>query len=213
MARKPSFAKEFSRLGVRPVTLRFHARDPGDGMIALHEGLVLGGAFVWAGGTLGLIKLAARRARADLLAREGEKNALIEHLTQARDEARRASLAKSTFLATMSHEIRTPMNGVLGMAQLLQRSDLAPAQRQQVDTLIKSGELLMVILGDILDLSRIDAGQMEIAKAPTDIRALLAEMRAFWAPTAAERGLALSVEVGPEVPPHLALDARRVRQV
>ena len=182
-------------------------------MIALHEGWVLGGALAWAGGTLGLIKLAARRARADLLARQGEKNALIEHLTQARDDARRASLAKSTFLATMSHEIRTPMNGVLGMAQLLQRSDLAPAQRQQVETLIKSGELLMVILNDILDLSKIDAGQMEIAKTPCEVRGLLAEMETFWGPTAAERGIALSLDISSDVPPHVALDARRVRQV
>ena len=182
-------------------------------MIAVNEGLLLGGAAVWLGGTLGLIKLAARRARADILAREGEKNDLIEHLTEARDEARQASLAKSTFLATMSHEIRTPMNGVLGMAQLLQRSDLAPAQRQQVDTLIKSGELLMVILNDILDLSKIDAGQMEIAKGPCDVRLLLSEMEAFWAPTASERGLALTLDVSTDVPAHVALDARRVRQV
>jgi CheY-like chemotaxis protein len=113
----------------------------------------------------------------------------------------------------MSHEIRTPMNGVLGMAQMLQRSDLVPAQRQQVDTLIKSGELLMMILNDILDLSKIDAGQMEIAKGPCDVRGLLTEMETFWAPTAAERGLSLSIEVAVDVPPHVALDARRIRQV
>jgi signal transduction histidine kinase/ActR/RegA family two-component response regulator len=189
--------------------------------------LALWGALLWVGAVVGMIGLAAERAKTDLVAKQDEKNRLIRRLTRARDralrqtaqaqaareEARRASLAKSTFLATMSHEIRTPMNGVLGMAQLLQRSDLAPAQRQQVDTLIRSGELLMVILGDILDLSKIDAGQMEIAKGPTDLRALLSEMEAFWAPTAAERGLALNIEVAMEVPPHVALDARRVRQV
>jgi len=189
--------------------------------------LALWGALAWIALVVVVIERGSGRIKTDLLATEEEKNRLIHRLTRARDralrhtvearaareEARRASLAKSTFLATMSHEIRTPMNGVLGMAQLLQNSDLAPAQRQQVDTLIRSGELLMVILGDILDLSKIDAGQMEIAKGPTDIRALLAEMEAFWAPTAAERGLALSVEVGLEVPPHVALDARRVRQV
>jgi len=189
--------------------------------------LPLWGALVWIALVVVVIERGSGRIKTDLLATEEERNRLIHRLTRARDralrhtvearaareEARRASLAKSTFLATMSHEIRTPMNGVLGMAQLLRNSDLAPAQRQQVDTLIRSGELLMVILGDILDLSKIDAGQMEIAKGPTDVRALLAEMEAFWAPTAAERGLALSVEVGLEVPPHVALDARRVRQV
>jgi signal transduction histidine kinase/ActR/RegA family two-component response regulator len=182
-------------------------------MFTVTNEMALGGAFAWLALTLGMIRLAAQRARRDLLAKQAEKNQLIEHLTQARDEARRASLAKSTFLATMSHEIRTPMNGVLGMAQLLQRSDLARAQRQQVDTLIKSGELLMMILNDILDLSKIDAGQMEITKGPCDVRGLLAEMEVFWAPTAAERGLALSIDIASDVPPHVALDARRVRQV
>ncbi|CAN5451908.1 ATP-binding protein [soil metagenome] len=191
-----------------------------------HPGLAL--ALAGLGAVIALlVGRTVLRARADLLVRQDEKNRLIQTLTEARDEAmrqagqaevareeaRRASLAKSTFLATMSHEIRTPMNGVLGMAQLLQRSDLSGLQRSQVDTLIKSGELLMVILGDILDLSKIDAGQMEIAKTPCDLRVLLSEMETFWAPTAAERGLALAVEVDATVPPFVALDARRIRQV
>ena len=191
-----------------------------------HPGLALALAAVGLGIAL-LVGRTALRARVDLLARQDEKNRLIETLTEARDEAmrqagqaeaareeaRRASLAKSTFLATMSHEIRTPMNGVLGMAQLLQGSDLSGLQRSQVDTLIKSGELLMVILNDILDLSKIDAGQMEIAKSPCDLRALLSEMETFWAPTAAERGLTLAVDVHDAVPPFVALDPRRIRQV
>ncbi len=182
--------------------------------------LALFGALVWLGLIAAMIGKMATRTKDDLLDRQDEKNRLIDHLTTARDaaedareDARRASLAKSTFLATMSHEIRTPMNGVLGMAQLLQRSDMTPAQRQQVETLIKSGELLMVILNDILDLSKIDAGQMEISKTSCDLRTLLAEMEIFWAPTAAERGLALSVEVAEAVPAYAALDPRRVRQV
>ena len=191
-----------------------------------HPGLALALAAVGLGIAL-LVGRTALRARVDLLARQDEKNRLIEILTEARDEAvrqagqaeaareeaRRASLAKSTFLATMSHEIRTPMNGVLGMAQLLQRSDLSGLQRSQVDTLIRSGELLMVILNDILDLSKIDAGQMEIAKSPCDLRALLSEMETFWGPTAAERGVALAIEVQDTVPAFVALDPRRIRQV
>ncbi|MFN3523222.1 MAG: ATP-binding protein [Phenylobacterium sp.] len=158
---------------------------------------------------------------------DAEKTRLIAELTAARDEAvaqriaaeaareeaRRAAHAKSTFLATMSHEIRTPMNGVLGMAQLLQRSELTPAQRSHVETLIRSGELLMTVLSDILDLSKIDAGRMELVKGAVDIRALLDEIVAFWEPTAAERGLLLSARMDPELPSHAALDGARVRQI
>ncbi len=175
----------------------------------------------------GLIARLAGRSNSALLRRQNETTRLVDHLTtaidqalmqaeaaeQAREEAREASLAKSTFLATMSHEIRTPMNGVLGMAQMLQRSEMTPLQRQQVDTIIKSGEFLMSILNDVLDLSKIDAGRMEIHKAPCDLRALIAEMEAFWGPNASDRGLALSVDVAPGVPDHAALDPRRVRQI
>ncbi|WP_374575719.1 ATP-binding protein [Phenylobacterium sp.] len=161
------------------------------------------------------------------LSGDAEKNRLIAELTAARDEAvrqrieaeaareeaRRAALAKSTFLATMSHEIRTPMNGVLGMAQLLQRSELTSAQHGHLETLIRSAEFLMTVLSDILDLSKIDAGRMEILKGPVDLRALLDDMGAFWASTAAERGLTLSVKADEALPGHLALDATRVRQV
>lgn len=157
----------------------------------------------------------------------GEKNRLIAELTAARDEAvrqrleaeaareeaARAARAKATFLATMSHEIRTPMNGVLGMAQLLQRSELTASQRGHVDTLIRSGELLMAILSDILDLSKIDAGKMAVAKAPVDLRALLDEMTGFWGPTAGERGLDLKVRFDDALPGHAMLDATRVRQI
>ena len=175
----------------------------------------------------GLVARIAGRSSTALLRRQTETTRLIDHLTtaidqalmqaeaaeQAREEAREASLAKSTFLATMSHEIRTPMNGVLGMAQLLQRSEMTPLQRQQVETIIKSGEFLMGILNDVLDLSKIDAGRMEIYKAPCDLRGLLAEMEAFWGPNAVERGLALSIDMAADAPDFAAMDPRRVRQI
>jgi signal transduction histidine kinase/ActR/RegA family two-component response regulator len=146
-------------------------------------------------------------------------NRLIERLRAeraeaetAREEARRATLAKSSFLATMSHEIRTPMNGVLGMAQLLKASAKGQ-QKGQVDTLIQSGEFLMSILNDILDISRIDAGKMSIVAAPQDPRALAEELVRFWAPTAQAKGLSLTLELADDLPALVMLDGRRVRQV
>src|SRR6185312_9788639 len=99
---------------------------------------------------------------------------------QAREDARQAGRAKSNFLATMSHEIRTPMNGVLGMAQLLQRDETDPAQKARLDVLIDSGDYLLSILNDILDVSKIDAGRLDIVPAAEDMGLLLERLVSFW---------------------------------
>ena len=130
----------------------------------------------------------------------------------AREDARRAGESKARFLATMSHEIRTPMNGVLGMAQLL-KAGARGDQKEQVDTLIQSGEFLMSILNDILDLSRIDADRMAIVAAPEDLRELARELNGFWGAAAAQKGLELTLDVDPALPPVLVMDGRRMRQV
>ncbi len=181
-----------------------------------------------AGLTLALVMLAAMLAMmsggvARLVAQwsvmvEGNTR-LIERLKAertaaeaAREEARRAGDAKARFLATMSHEIRTPMNGVLGMAQLLKDSARGE-QQAQVDTLIHSGEFLMSILNDILDLSRIDADRLSIVAAPQALSTLTAELTSFWRPAAAQKGLDLTVDLDPALPAALAMDGRRIRQV
>jgi signal transduction histidine kinase/ActR/RegA family two-component response regulator len=130
----------------------------------------------------------------------------------AREEARRAGEAKARFLATMSHEIRTPMNGVLGMAQLLKTSAQG-SQKDQVETLIQSGEFLMSILNDILDLSRIDADRMSLVVAPQDLGGLARELTGFWSAAAAQKGLELTLDIDPALPAALVMDGRRVRQV
>jgi signal transduction histidine kinase/ActR/RegA family two-component response regulator len=131
----------------------------------------------------------------------------------AREEARQAGRAKANFLATMSHEIRTPMNGVMGMAQLLQRDETDAAQKERLAVLIDSGEYLLSILNDILDVSKIDAGRLDILPAPEDLPQFLERLVGFWGPRADEKGVALVLEVAPGAPAFALFDALRLRQV
>jgi signal transduction histidine kinase/CheY-like chemotaxis protein len=131
----------------------------------------------------------------------------------AREEARQASRAKANFLATMSHEIRTPMNGVLGMAQLMRRDAGTGTQAQRLEVLIESGEYLLSILNDILDVSKIDAGRLDILPAPEDLHLFLQRLVSFWGAQADEKGVSLILDVSGTVPQHVVVDALRLRQV
>jgi signal transduction histidine kinase/CheY-like chemotaxis protein len=132
---------------------------------------------------------------------------------EAREEARQASRAKANFLATMSHEIRTPMNGVLGMAQLLQRDETDATQKARLEVLIDSGEYLLAILNDILDVSKIDAGRLDILPAAEDMGLFLERLVSFWGPRADEKGVALVLDIKPTTPAFALVDALRLRQV
>ena len=124
-----------------------------------------------------------------------------------------ADRAKSEFLANMSHEIRTPMNGVLGMAELLSRTELDTRQRTFTDIIVKSGNALLTIINDILDFSKIDAGQLVLEEAPFDMREAIEDVATLISSRAAERDIELIVRIDPELPARLVGDMGRMRQV
>ena len=141
-----------------------------------------------------------------------ERKQIELELLSAQQQADAANEAKSTFLANMSHEIRTPLNGILGMAQVLSSSSLDSRQAEQVSAILDSGKSLLAILNDVLDLSKIEAGRMEIAPSEGDLSHELGGMQRLWTALAAEKGLELHVDVDASVPRRCVFDALRVRQ-
>jgi len=134
-------------------------------------------------------------------------------LRVAHDEAVAAVRAKSDFLATMSHEIRTPMSGVLGMAELLLATELNSEQRGYAETLAGSGDALLTILNDVLDLSKIEAGKLELERARFSPHSVVAQAVELLAPQAHQKGLRLAADIAPNVPAEIVGDATRLRQV
>ncbi|NIJ40319.1 hypothetical protein FHS78_000589 [Parvibaculum indicum] len=135
-----------------------------------------------------------------------------KELKAARKAAEAASKAKSTFLANISHEIRTPLNAMLGMAQILGSARLEEEQREQVAAILDSGQVLMAMLNDLLDLSKIEAGRFEIAPVEKDINVVIHRMMRIWTPRAQEKGISLASSVDENVPLRLMFDPIRIRQ-
>ena len=151
--------------------------------------------------------------RADDVAELRSRLAALESAAGAAVRAEAASEAKSRFLATMSHEIRTPLNGVLGMADLLGATRLDAEQRSYVEAIRTSGEALASLIDEILDLSRIESGRVDLAEEPFDLVTLLEGAAELLAPRAQDKGLEIATSVAPDLPRALVGDAARIRQV
>ncbi|WP_332765675.1 ATP-binding protein [Phenylobacterium sp.] len=145
--------------------------------------------------------------------REQALQRTLRELVEARDAANAANVLKSQFLANMSHEIRTPLNGVLAMAEVMSMGDLTQVQRERLDVIRQSGGLLLAVLNDVLDLSKIEAGKLTLLVDDFDLEAAVAPTRESFAVIAGRKGLSFKVEVAEEARGAWRGDSDRIRQV
>ncbi len=157
--------------------------------------------------------LRVQARRLELLRLRFEHAKLAEERQQALQSAQQSSTSKSRFVAVMSHEIRTPLNGILGMTQLLERSNLDERQREQLGVVHSSGRHLLNLVNDILDLARIESGKLVIEPAAMDLAEAVHEVCRLLATPAREKGLQLNVRLAEGLPSHVLADASRIKQV
>ncbi len=143
-----------------------------------------------------------------------DRDALTVHLKQKIQEAEQASIAKSRFLATMSHEIRTPLNGVIGLLTLMQKAQLQEDQQEQVSTALRSAESLLVLLNDVLDISKIDSGNIELDSVAFSPLHIVNDVVGLFEPSTRQKGIAIQALLPPpEEEAWVSGDMVRVRQI
>ena len=169
---------------------------------------------IWAQDEFGLLTESFNTLLIQLQANDGALHRAMIDLVEARDAAQAANVMKSQFLANMSHEIRTPLNGVLAMAQIINLGELPQVQRERVEVIRRSGEDLLAVLNDVLDISRIEAGKMEIEGGEVDAEVLGRNVHAVFDSVAAtKKNLAFEVEVAPSAMGARRGDPTRVGQI
>jgi len=150
---------------------------------------------------------------ARLEANDHDLRSAMGELVKARDDANAANVLKSHFLANMSHEIRTPLNGVLAMTEVMAMDDLSSKQRERLSVIRESGGLLLAVLNDVLDLSKIEAGRLELVERDFDLSALASSLRETFVDQARDKGLDFGVMVAPEALGGWHGDVDRLRQI
>jgi signal transduction histidine kinase/ActR/RegA family two-component response regulator len=193
----------------KPADIFFSEAEAADGS-ALMRGFIvtIAGLYLGVVSPVGVLKasLAVNRRRADKM------EALAQDLAWAESEAQASLRAKSQFLAVMSHEIRTPLNGVLGVAEIMERRLTQDDLRPYVHTIIKSGETLLRLLTDALDLSRAEAGALTLEEEPCDLAGVLGDLDGLWRPRAEAQGLDFAVRLDADAEAWVLVDEVRLKQ-